>query len=302
MTYRPSPAKQAESEARREELMSKLTDGIDKLTESAEWQRYLDCQAKFHQYSFGNTLLILSQMPEASQVASFKKWQEMDRQVNKGERSIRIFAPSLRKVEVERPDGDTEEKRQVMGFRMVPVFDVSQTSGEELPEPVKLLEGEAPEGVFAALTKVAEGIGFKVELAAEIEGHEGANGVCAHDTKTLTVATADRSTAQQTKSLAHEVGHAILHGSAEARADRGTVELEAESTAYVVCQQLGMKTDEYSFGYVAGWAGGDAEKVREQIKASGARINQASKQITEGLEREVQKSDPEADFELEMTA
>jgi hypothetical protein len=100
-TYRPSPAKQAEAEARRQELLSQLSDGIDKLADSAEWQRYLDCQAKFHHYSFNNTLLIPAQMPSASQVASFRKWQELGRNVNKGETSLRIFAPSTRKVEIE---------------------------------------------------------------------------------------------------------------------------------------------------------------------------------------------------------
>ena len=103
-------------------------------------------------------------------MASFKKWQELGRSVNKGETSLRIFAPSLRKVEVERENGETDEVRQVAGFRLVPVFDISQTSGDELPDPVKLLDGEAPEGVFGTLTKVAESIGFSVQVDARGRG------------------------------------------------------------------------------------------------------------------------------------
>ena len=298
MTYVPSAAKQAEANTRREELLSKLTEGIDKLTESAEWQKYLDCQARFHHYSFRNCLLIVSQHPTATQVASFKKWQEMGRQVNKGETSLRILAPSLRKVEIEAEDGKTDEVRKVTGFRLVPVFDISQTSGVELPEPVKLLDGEAPQGVFGRLTRFAESIGFRVQVTPEVEGHPGANGLCEYGPKLITVA-GERSAAQQVKTLAHEIGHALLHGSAESRADRSVVELEAESAAYVVCSQLGMDTSGYSFGYVAVWQGGDAEKVRDQIKASGGRIQQASSAIIDGLERAAEKADPEADLDFE---
>lgn len=175
---------------------------------------------------------------------------------------------------------------QVTGFRLVPVFDVSQTSGEELPEPVKLLQGEDADGVFGKLTKVAESIGFKVQVTPEVAGHPGANGLCEYGPKLITVA-GNRSELQQVKTLAHEIGHAMLHGKPEARLSRSTVELEAESTAYVVCQSLGLDTSDYSFGYVAGWKG-DAEKAREAIKASGGRIHQASKSILNGLEAQAE--------------
>jgi antirestriction protein ArdC len=300
-TYPPNPARQAEADARREELLAKLSDGIHKLADSDEWQRYLDCQANFHRYSFGNCLLILAQNPAASQVASFKKWQELGRQVNKGETSLRIFAPSVRKVEVqaETEDGaETSERQTVTGFRLVPVFDVSQTSGEELPEPVKLLHGEAPEGVFGKLTKVAESIGYTVQVTPEVEGHPGANGLCEYEPKRITVA-GNRSAAQQTKSLVHEIGHAMLHGKPELQMTRNTVELEAESVAYVTCQQLGLDTSDYSFGYALGWKGNDPDKAREQIKASGARIHQASQKIIDGLEAQAEKPEPQADFEIE---
>jgi antirestriction protein ArdC len=292
---KPTAAQTEAAEAKRVEVLAKLSDGIDRLTESHEWQRYLDCQSKFHNYSFHNVLLILSQMPEASQVASFKKWQELERHVVKGETSIRIFAPSFRKEEVER-EGTTEEVRKLNGFRMVPVFDVSQTEGEPLPEPVKLLDGQDPQDIFGKLTKVAESIGFSVQVTPEIDGHPGANGLCEFGLKQLTVA-GNRSELQQVKSLAHEIGHALLHDKTEL--SRGAKELEAESTAYVVCQSLGLDTSDYSFGYVLEWTGGDAEKTREAIKASGTRIHGASKTILDDLEAE-KLAEAEADAELEV--
>jgi hypothetical protein len=307
MAYRPSAAKQAEAEARREELLGKLSDGIDKLADSDEWRRYLDCQARFPRYSFNNTLLILCQKPDATTVMSFGNregttgWKSIGRHVKEGETSLRIFAPSTRKVAVER-EGETEEVSQLTGFRLVPVFDVSQTEGEPIPEAVHLLEGEAPEGVFDKLTKVAESIGFTVQVTPEIEGHPGANGLCEYGPKLLTVA-GNRSAAQQIKSLAHEIGHAMLHGKPELQLTRNTCELEAESVAYVTCQQLGMDTSQYSFGYALGWKGNDPDKAREAIKASGARIHTASQKIIDGLEAVAEKTEPQAevdDFELEV--
>jgi N-terminal domain of anti-restriction factor ArdC len=305
VAYHRSAAQQAEAEARRAELLGKLADGIDKLADSVEWQRYLDCQSKFHHYSFNNTLLILSQMPTATQVASFKKWQELGRNVIKGETSLRIFAPSTRKVEVETPEGETEQRTQLSGFRLAPVFDVSQTEGEALPEAVHLLDGEAPEGVFGKLTRVAESIGFTVQVTPEVDGHPGANGLCEYEPKLITVA-GNRSGAQKVKSLVHEIGHAMLHGKPEAGLTRNTCELEAESVAYVTCQQLGMDTSDYSFGYALGWKANDPEKAREAIKASGARIHQATKSIIDGLEMQAEKTaEPEhqaevADYEPEL--
>ena len=291
--YQPTAAQQAEAEARRSELLGKLAEGVDKLVDSGEWQRYLDCQSKFHHYSFNNCLLILSQRPDATQVNSFKRWQELGRNVSKGESSIRIFAPSLRKQEVETENG-TEEVRKLSGFRLVPVFDISQTSGEELPEPAKLLGGEAPEGLFAKMTTVAQGCGFKVKLTPQIEGFGDANGVCRHDQKLIEVATEGRGELQQVKTLAHEIGHALLHNPND-QIGRNTRDLEAESTAYVVCASLGLDTSDYSLGYVADWSGGDAEKTREAIKASGGRVHQASQKILDGLELQAIKSEPEYD-------
>ena len=133
-------------------------------------------------------------------------------------------------------------------------------------------------------------------MTPEVEAHHGANGLCDYSSKTITVA-GIRSAAQQTKSLVHEIAHAQLHGKPELQMTRNTVELEAESVAYVTCQQLGLDTFDYSFGYALGWKGNDPDKAREQIKASGARIHQASQKIIDGLEAQAEKTEPQADVE-----
>ena len=201
---------QDQSNARREALADQLAEGITALTQSAEWQAYLDAQARFHRYSFGNTLLIMRQCPAATQVASYRKWQEMGRQVRKGEHGLWIWAPCTRKATAD-DDGEDEPKRMLSGFRPVPVFDVSQTDGEDLPEVVHLLDGEDEDGIFGRLAAVAGGMGWTVQRTPEVDGHPGANGLCDHKARVLTVASA-RSPLQQVKTLAHEMAHAILQG------------------------------------------------------------------------------------------
>jgi antirestriction protein ArdC len=293
---KPTAAQIQAAEQKRAEVLEKLADGIDSLTTSDAWKSYLDCQAKFHRYSFTNTLLILCQNPAATRVASFKKWQELERHVVKGETSIRIWAPRgtpKAKAEAEKPEGETEpSKAPRRSFVLVPVFDVSQTEGKPLPEPVHLLEGEDQAGMFGKLTKVAESIGYQVDVTPEIDGHPGANGLCEYGLRKLTVA-GNRSAMQQVKSLTHEIAHAMLHEppeSGEREATRGQCELEAESTAYVVGQSLGIDTSDYSFGYVAGWSGGDADKARATIKTCGGRISGASQKIFDELEAQAEKA------------
>ena len=286
-----SPAKQAEREAKREALLTDLAEGISALVTSDAWQQYLDVQARFHNYSFTNTMLILCQRPTATQVASYRKWAELGRQVRKGESAIRVWAPCMRKVsepsEAIITDGESETaERKVSGFVLVPVFDVSQTDGDPLPEPCKLLDGQDDNGIFASLSAYAQSLGYRVETPAEIPGHPTANGLCEYGNRCLSVASA-RSPLQMVKSLTHEIGHALLH---EPKPDgtreesRSLCELEAESVAYVVCQSLGLDTSGYSFGYVATWQSGGAKKAAENIKASGKRISSASRKILDTLE------------------
>src|SRR5450759_17399 len=116
----------------RPDVVEKLTEGIARLTTSDEWQRFLDYQSRFHSYSFGNVLLIAAQCHEATRVAGFRAWQRMNRFVRKGEKAIWILAPMVYKNA--EPEGDDD--RVIRGFKYVPVFDISQTDGEDLPVAV----------------------------------------------------------------------------------------------------------------------------------------------------------------------
>lgn len=227
-----------------------------------------------------NVMLIMLQNPYATRVAGYHAWQELGRQVLAKEQALRILAPMKYKKE-DAPDG--EKVSEIRGFKLVPVFDISQTEGRELPDVVSRLEGLAPEGVFNILTEFAGTIGFRVERPESLES--GANGDTTHSLARIRIV-ASNSEAQQVKTLAHEIGHALLHDPevpATKEWTRGLKELEAESTAYVICAALGMDTGDYSFGYVAGWAGGAPEAIRG-IKDSTSRIQKAATAVLKTFE------------------
>jgi|HubBroStandDraft_1064217.scaffolds.fasta_scaffold28140_2 hypothetical protein len=256
---------------RHAELVDKLTEGIADLTSSAQWRRYLDFQARFRRYSAGNVLLILAQRPDATRVAGFRSWRDHGRAVRKGERAIWILAPMVGT----KSDDDPESAPHVRGFKWVPVFDVAQTDGDELPSVCQPLSGDDGADDFERLVDVARLIGFRVE------DHRFAgptNGDCCHRRRRIRVEVT-RSPNQRLKTLAHELAHAILHESVD---DLSVAELEAESTAYVVCAQLGLDTAGYSFGYVATWAGGGGAAIAA-IKASCERIQRAANLIVGSL-------------------
>ena len=258
-----------------EELLAKLTQGIVKLTRSDRWRRHLDCQARFHRYSFGNVVLIAAQCPDARRVAGFNAWKQLGRSVKKGEKAIWIRAPLVTRRTAE-PDDEGETRTAVRGFKYVPVFDLSQTEGEELPVACEELEGDVSTACFDHLTGVARSIGYSVEV---IHLRGGTNGDCTFDLRRIRIESGN-APAQRVKTLAHEIAHALLH---EGNHDRPLAELEAESTAYVVCQRLGVDSGAYSFGYVAAWAGG-GEEATSGIKASCERIQQASARILRAFE------------------
>jgi hypothetical protein len=277
-------------------LLEGLSAGIADLTTSEKWTQYLDVQSRFYRYSPNNVMLILLQNPYATRVAGYRAWQALDHQVMAKESALRILAPMTYKRD-DAPEG--ENVREIRGFKLVPVFDISQTEGPDLPDIVSKLEGLAPEGVFATLTEFAQGIGFRVERPQSLDS--GANGDTSHSEGRIRVVSSN-SEAQQTKTLAHEIGHALLHDpGVEATKDleRGLKELEAESTAYVICTALGMDTSDYSFGYVAGWAGGAPEAV-QGIKASTGRIQKAATAVLKIFEVEEPAVEATNDVSIEV--
>jgi hypothetical protein len=186
-------------------LLEGLSAGIADLTTSEKWTQYLDVQSKFYRYSPNNVMLILLQNPYATRVAGYRAWQALDHQVMAKESALRILAPMTYKRD-DAPEG--EKAREIRGFKLVPVFDISQTEGPDLPDIVSKLEGLAPEGVFAKLTEFAQGIGFRVERPQSLDS--GANGDTSHSEGRIRVVSSN-SEAQQAKTLAHEIGHALLH-------------------------------------------------------------------------------------------
>lgn len=258
------------------ELVEELHDGVSLLTTSDGWLRFLTTAARFHHYSFWNTLAILCQRPDASHVAGYRMWQRLGRQVRRGEHGIRILAPCTYRVRDEDTEGDP--RHVVRGWRVVNVFDLAQTDGDPLPEPpVRILHGEAPAGLLHQLRCLihAEGYGF-AHGPLPAGTPSDALGVTDHGARHVTVRD-DLPGAQQAKTAAHELAHVRLHPGRGT--DRTTAEIEAESVAYVVCGAAGLATDAYSFGYLATWASGDTDTIR----ATGERVITCARAVLEGL-------------------
>jgi antirestriction protein ArdC len=257
----------------RSHLLASLEEGIARLTTSDSWRDHLAFQSRFHRYSYGNVLLIAAQDREATQVAGFRSWQRLNRTVRKGEKAIWILAPMVGRRPGSSSDGD---ERVIRGFRYVPVFDIAQTHGDDPPLVCTRLEGGDPDGLYPRLVEVARSIDFTI---VNHEFTDTTNGDCSSSARRIRIETRN-SPAQRVKTLAHELGHALLHESVE---DRALAELEAESTAYVVCRGLGLDTGGYSFGYVATWAGGGTQAIAT-IKSCCDRIQKTATFILRSLE------------------
>ena len=277
------------------EITDRLEQGISELFESERYKEYLRVMSKFHNYSFNNTLLIAMQKPDASLVAGFSAWKnQFHRNVIKGQKGIKIIAPSPFKIkqEVEKKDPRTnkpvigkdgkpvtEEKEiTIPAYKVVSVFDVSQTEGRELPDiAVNELTGDVEryKDFFAALEKTSPvPVGFE-----KIEG--GSHGYYHLEEKRIAI-DEGMSQLQTLKTAIHEIAHAKLHDidlnapedKQQPRVDRRTREVEAESVAYTVCQHYGLDTSDYSFGYVAGWS---STKELAELKGSWTIVKKVDK-------------------------
>ena len=283
------------------EITDRLEQGIAELFDSERYREYLKVMSKFHNYSFNNTLLIAMQKPDASLVAGFSAWKNnFGRNVMKGQKGIKIIAPSPFKIrqEVEKIDPHTqkpiigkdgkpvtEEKEiTIPAYKVVSVFDVSQTEGKELPDiAVDELTGDVDryKDFFAALEKTSP-----VPIAFEnIEG--GSHGYYHLEDKRIAI-NEGMSELQTLKTAIHEIAHAKLHDidlnapkDEQPRVDRRTREVEAESVAYTVCQHYGLDTSDYSFGYVAGWSSG---RELSELKSSLETIRSAAAEIINSID------------------
>lgn len=269
-----------------------VDQGIQQLLDDPEqWKQWADTMAQFPKYSPGNALLILSQRPDATMVAGFHAWQKLDRHVMKGEHGMTIIAPVVRRKEFaieEAPSPtkssiDAAPQRQVMGFKAATVFDVSQTDGKELvlPQPQEI-RGEAMRELLNHLIDTT--VPVPVRFAAL---EPGTYGMWEPGKGQITLAkTADPD--QQFKTLLHEWSHSIgvPDASASLSIHRGTEEVTAETTAYVVAKSLGLNTKAYSMGYVGSWAQGDSAKVAAVTQAVGQRVHVITRALETASERD----------------
>lgn len=267
------------------EAMNVIEAGVQNLLASESWVEYLRTQATFHRYSFQNTIWLMVQAADrgvpVSRFAGYETWKKLGRQVRKGEKSFRVLAPCFYK---ERSEATGEEVKIIGGFRTVPVFDISQTEGDEIPDIVTLLDGSSDElrEAFEALVKFSAKRGVPVirkPLAPE-------NGYFSREQNHIAVHSG-LSDLHALKTLCHEVAHSILHATDEG-SSRSTKEVEAESTAFVVMHALGLDTSDYSFGYVASWSNGDTRVIRGVAE----RVQKAAKEILSVFE-EGKKSPPQ---------
>ena len=289
------------------EITDRLEQGILGLYESDRYADYLRTMSKFHDYSLNNTILIA--MQGGNLVKGYKQWEkEFDRHVKPGEKAIKILAPSpfTVKKQVEKIDPDTqkpvfdkdgkpvtEEKEiKIPAFRVVSVFDISQTEGKELPALTYELTGnvEQYKDFFAALEKTSPfAMGFEA-----LSG--GVKGRCNYEEKRIFI-NEGMDELQNIKTAIHEIAHATLHDTALAmpeRPDRRTREVQAESVAYAVCQHYGLDTSDYSFGYVAGWSSG---RELDELKSSLETIRSTAAEIINSIDEHLQEIQKERDKE-----
>jgi antirestriction protein ArdC len=265
MTGRRLSAEEAAAHRREqlEGLQQQLTDQVAKLTSSDQWMRMLQMASRMHNYSFRNLCLIVAQNENASQVAGYRTWQQLGRQVRKGEHGIAILAPLRGKHDVE--DTQTGERSTVpviRGFKIEHVWDMSQTDGEPLPDVgPRRLEGEAPSELWDRVVTLFAEDGYTV--TRDVPHHPTANGELVPSTHQVRVHP-DLGPLAALKTLLHERAHLSLghtEDMAAYRSHRGQFEVEAESTAFVIAGSWGLDTSAYSVGYVTHWAEGDLAKI-----------------------------------------
>ena len=293
---------------RMREIVDSIENGIKELFESDKYRKYLATMSRFHRYSVNNTMLIYMQRPDATHVAGFNKWRDQfGRNVLKGEKGIRIIAPTPYKKKVEEIKTDPETNAPVLDadgkaiieekeiripmFKVVSVFDVSQTSGKPLPQLAADLSGNVQQyEVFMEALRRASPVPIEIKPVA----HD-TDGFFSIKAQSITIR-AGMSEVQTVCAAVHEIAHAKLHDYEHmteladdgetilvpGEKSRNTEEVEAESISYAVCQYYGIETGENSFGYIATWSKG---KELKELRASLETINKTASELITDIDR-----------------
>lgn len=315
----------AQKRAEMEQLFNRIDEGVKQVFTSERYREYLKFMSRFTNYSANNTMLIMMQKPDATLVASYGKWKQLGRQVDKGQSGIEILAPVAYKtnqiMEIERPvtdefgnkvyNADGTEQTETLekpimdiAFKKVYVFDVSQTSGKEIPDPVQELQGEIDadkkEAMLKALSR-ATGIDITFE---DIKG--GAKGYYSPSENKIVVQSG-MSDAQTLKTAIHESAHKLLHDPDlkidTVQSPRSEKEVQAESTAFIVAERFGLDTSDYSFPYIASWSDGkqleQLTKVLEDVQAAAKKLSAAiESELLKMQKRDLTMAEKLADTEL----
>lgn len=293
---------------RMREIVDSIENGIKELFESDKYRKYLATMSRFHRYSVNNTMLIYMQRPDATHVAGFNKWRDQfGRNVLKGEKGIRIIAPTPYKKKVEEIKTDPETNAPVLDadgkaiieekeiripmFKVVSVFDVSQTSGKPLPQLAADLSGNVQQyEVFMEALRRASPVPMEIKPVAR-----DTDGFFSIKAQSITIR-AGMSEVQTVCAAVHEIAHAKLHDYEHmteladdgetilvpGEKSRNTEEVEAESISYAVCQYYGIETGENSFGYIATWSKG---KELKELRASLETINKTASELITDIDR-----------------
>ena len=261
--------------------LKSLHHAIANLTSGDEYLRWLRFHTSFRQYSFHNTLLIAFQRPDASYVKGFQQWlKDHNRHVIKGEKGIAILAPVRIKL-----DKDDDESETALRFKVVYVFDISQTEGDDVPMPPaanQLEEGEVPPGALDTLIEQIEHAGFSYLIEINTDQLGKAHGKTDFNTSIVSIAPG-LTNMQRFKTTAHELAHVILHGPqrmAALQLSKPQIEVEAEAVAAIVCAAWNIDSSDYSLSYIAQWAASDPGAVLRSAERSAT----AAKLILEGVE------------------
>ena len=275
-----------------DEVLKSLKDGVDNIQQSDNFRKFLLTMSKFHNYSIGNLILIMLQKPNATHVAGFSTWKDLGRWVRKSEKGIAILAPCMRpkgtrnapKEEVagESEELETAEKEEIrpLFFKVVYVFDVSQTEGKPLPEfEVPSLTGETNEALFEQVMQLTRAQELEVGFESRPQQDPDIKGI--YFGKSIWIKP-EESRAQQLKTLLHEVAHYYSEGLFQiARADSETI---AESVAFTVGAHFGFDTGTRSFPYVALWS-----QDKKVLETNLAAIREVSSKIIDALEQTANK-------------